>query len=94
MTDIILRTKTFEFYSSVASVEYDVICVTETWLCEDMDSWHLFDDRYLVYGKDRSLADSSRRDGGVLMAIKKCFSLHKLDVPGLDFEAISQIASK
>ncbi|GBO04204.1 hypothetical protein AVEN_217481-1 [Araneus ventricosus] len=33
-----LRTKTVEFYRSVASVEYDVICVTETWLCEDMDS--------------------------------------------------------
>ncbi|GBN76440.1 hypothetical protein AVEN_170549-1 [Araneus ventricosus] len=30
-----LRTKTVEFYSSV---EYDVICVTETWLCEDIDS--------------------------------------------------------
>ncbi|GBN30771.1 hypothetical protein AVEN_158640-1 [Araneus ventricosus] len=43
-----LRTKTVEFYSSEASVEYDVICVTETWLCEDIDSWHQFGDRYLV----------------------------------------------
>ncbi|GBN58499.1 putative RNA-directed DNA polymerase from transposon BS [Araneus ventricosus] len=84
-----LRTKTVEFFSSVASVEYDVICVTETWLCEDIDSWHLFDDRYLVYRKDRgSSSNSSRRGGGVLVAIKKCLSSRKLDVPGLDLEAI------
>ncbi|GBN48693.1 hypothetical protein AVEN_59982-1 [Araneus ventricosus] len=81
--------KTVEFFSSVASVEYDVICVTETWLCEDIDSWHLFDDRYLVYRKDRgSSSNSSRRGGGVLVAIKKCLSSRKLDVPGLDLEAI------
>ncbi|GBN72531.1 hypothetical protein AVEN_90091-1 [Araneus ventricosus] len=84
-----LRTKTVEFFSSVASVEYDVICVTETWLCEDIDSWHLFDDRYLVYRKDRgSSSNSSRRRGGVLVAIKKCLSSRKLDVPGLDLESI------
>ncbi|GBM28800.1 hypothetical protein AVEN_130507-1 [Araneus ventricosus] len=59
-------------------VKYDVIGVTETWHCEDMDSWHLFDDRYLVYRKDRgSSANSNRRGGGVLVAIKKCFSSPK-----------------
>ncbi|GBM80684.1 Transposon Tf2-8 polyprotein [Araneus ventricosus] len=84
-----LRTKTVEFYSSVAFVEYDVICVTKTWLCEVIDSRHLFDDRYLVYRKDRgSSSNSGRRGGGVLVAIKKCLSSRKLDVPGLDLEAI------
>ncbi|GBM66426.1 hypothetical protein AVEN_13018-1 [Araneus ventricosus] len=54
-----------------------------------MDSWYLFDDRYPVYRKDRgSSANSNRRGGGVLVAIKKCFSSRKLDVPGLDLEAI------
>ncbi|GBM70013.1 hypothetical protein AVEN_248831-1 [Araneus ventricosus] len=54
-----------------------------------MDSWHLFDDRYFVRRKDRgSSATSNRRGGGVLVAIKKCFYLPKLDVPGLDLEAI------
>ncbi|GBM79976.1 hypothetical protein AVEN_47448-1 [Araneus ventricosus] len=67
-----LRTKTVEFYSSV---EYEVICVTGSWLCEDINSWHLFAKRYLVYRKDRgSSANSSRRGGGVLVAIKKCLS--------------------
>ncbi|GBN82678.1 hypothetical protein AVEN_241781-1 [Araneus ventricosus] len=54
-----------------------------------MDSWNLFDDRYLVYRKDRgSSANSNRRGGGVLVAIKKCISSLKLEVPGLDLEAI------
>ncbi|GBN18809.1 hypothetical protein AVEN_167371-1 [Araneus ventricosus] len=54
-----------------------------------MDSWYLFEDRYLVYRKDRgSSANSSRRGCGVLVAIKKCISSRKLDVPGLDLEAI------
>ncbi|GBO25617.1 hypothetical protein AVEN_206052-1 [Araneus ventricosus] len=67
-----LRTKTVEFYSSAASVEHDVICVTESWLCEDIDSWHLYDEQYLVYRKDRgSSSNSSRGGGGVLVAIKK-----------------------
>ncbi|GBN40701.1 hypothetical protein AVEN_182432-1 [Araneus ventricosus] len=81
-----LRTKTVEFYSSVSSVEYDVICVTETWLCEDIDSWHLFDERYIVYRGSSS--NFSRPGGGVLVAIKKCLYSRKLDVPGLGLEAI------
>ncbi|GBN90942.1 hypothetical protein AVEN_141310-1 [Araneus ventricosus] len=78
--DFLYFIKTFVVYapkllSSVASVEYDAICVTEIWLCEVMDSWHLFDDRYLVYRKERgSSANSNRRGGGVLVAIKKCIS--------------------
>ncbi|GBM20906.1 hypothetical protein AVEN_253710-1 [Araneus ventricosus] len=85
----VMRAWVWAYYSSVASVEYDVIYVTETWLCEDIDSWYLFDDRYLVYRKDRgSSSNSSRRGGGVLVAIKKCLSPRKLDVPGLDLEAI------
>ncbi|GBM22882.1 putative RNA-directed DNA polymerase from transposon BS [Araneus ventricosus] len=48
----------------------------------------LFDERYLVYRKDRgSSSNSSRRGGGVLVAIKICLSSRKLDVPGLDLEA-------
>ncbi|GBN84537.1 hypothetical protein AVEN_110483-1 [Araneus ventricosus] len=43
----------------------------------------------LFYRKDRgSSANSNRRGGGVLVAINKCFSSRKLDVLGLDLEAI------
>ncbi|GBM23390.1 hypothetical protein AVEN_181451-1 [Araneus ventricosus] len=66
-----LRTKPL---SSIVPVEYDVICITETWLCEDIDSWYLFDERYLDYRKDRgSSSNSNRRRGDVLVAIKMSF---------------------
>ncbi|GBN28055.1 hypothetical protein AVEN_215598-1 [Araneus ventricosus] len=48
-----LRTKTSDFFRSVASDDQDVILITETWLCEDIDSLDLFDDRYLVFRRDR-----------------------------------------
>ncbi|GBN42060.1 putative RNA-directed DNA polymerase from transposon BS, partial [Araneus ventricosus] len=75
--------------SSVASDDQDVILITETWLCEDIDSLELFDDRYLVFRRDRgSSSDSCRRGGGVLIAVKKCFNPCILDLPGSDLEAV------
>ncbi|GBN90169.1 hypothetical protein AVEN_34287-1 [Araneus ventricosus] len=74
---------------SVASDDQDVILITETWLCEDIDSLELFDDRYLVFRRDRgSSTDSCRRGGGVLIAVKKCFNPCILDLPGSDLEAV------
>ncbi|GBM57525.1 hypothetical protein AVEN_97641-1 [Araneus ventricosus] len=84
-----LRTKTSDFYSSVASDDQDVLLITETWLCDEIDSLELFDDRYLVFRRDRgSSSDSCRRGGGVLIAVKKCFNPCILDLPGSDLEAV------
>ncbi|GBM95053.1 putative RNA-directed DNA polymerase from transposon BS [Araneus ventricosus] len=61
----------------------------KTWLCDDIDSLELFDDRYLVFRRDRgSSSDSCRRGGGVLIAVKKCFNPCILDLPGSDLEAV------
>ncbi|GBM93488.1 hypothetical protein AVEN_240941-1 [Araneus ventricosus] len=74
---------------SAASDDQDVILITETWLCEDIDSLELFDDRYLVFRRDRgSSLDSCRRGEGVLIAVKKCFNPCILDLPGSDLEAV------
>ncbi|GBL89413.1 hypothetical protein AVEN_225922-1 [Araneus ventricosus] len=74
---------------SVASDDQDVILITETWLCDDIDSLELFDDRYLVFRRDRgSSSDSCRRGEGVLIAVKKCFNPCILDLPGSDLEAV------
>ncbi|GBN79656.1 putative RNA-directed DNA polymerase from transposon BS [Araneus ventricosus] len=74
---------------SVASDDQDVILITETWLCDDIDSLELFDDRYLLFRRNRgSSSDSCRRGGGVLIAVKKCFNPCILDLPGSDLEAV------
>ncbi|GBN62678.1 hypothetical protein AVEN_90603-1 [Araneus ventricosus] len=79
----------FHIEVSVASDDQDVILITETWLCDDIDSLELFDDRYLVFRRDRgSSSDSCRRGGGVLIAVKKCFNPCILDLPGSDLEAV------
>ncbi|GBO41622.1 hypothetical protein AVEN_157236-1 [Araneus ventricosus] len=70
-----LRSKTVVFFSSVAFEDFDVICLTETWLCEQIDSSDLSDDLYLVFRKDRdSSTISCKRGGGVMVAIKKNIS--------------------
>ncbi|GBO37503.1 hypothetical protein AVEN_77012-1 [Araneus ventricosus] len=69
-----LRIKTADFFSSVTSDDQDLFFITETWLCDDIDSSERFDDRCLVYGRDRGFSSSSgRRGGGVLIAVKCVF---------------------
>ncbi|GBM21394.1 putative RNA-directed DNA polymerase from transposon BS [Araneus ventricosus] len=77
------------FFSSIASEEFDVICLTETCLCEQIDSPDLSDDRYLVSRKDRDSSTSScKRGGDVMVAIKKNASASQILVPLIDLECI------
>lgn len=70
-----LKSKITQFYLSLITADYDVICLTETWLNSDIHSHELFDDRYNVYRNDRNFDDDHRRDGGgSLIAVKKKFS--------------------
>lgn len=52
---------------------YDIVIFTETWLDCTVLSSELFDDRYIVYRRDResSCLQSGKRGGGVLIAVKK-----------------------
>lgn len=65
-----LRTKTSDFYLSSLSCEYDLICVTESWLKPHIDSSELICDNYNVFRRDRCQSNSSKKDGGgVLLAV-------------------------
>lgn len=84
-----LRTKTSDIYSSIASENFDIILLTETWLCSDIDSSDLFDNRYIIFRKDRNSATSSfKRGGGVVIAVKNCFEAFLIDVPDLELECL------
>jgi hypothetical protein len=85
-----LRTKLSDIFSSVfTSEDYDIIYLTETWLCSDIDSSVLFDNRYLVFRRDReSMSGTCKRGGGVLIAIKKCFSAAQIVVHELELECL------
>ena len=45
----------FKFKNAVLSNEYNVICVTETWLNDKIDTSELLDD-YTVYRSDRTMS--------------------------------------
>lgn len=48
-----LRTKSHEFLSNILDCDYDVVCVTESWLNDGFYSSEYFDSRYDVFRCDR-----------------------------------------
>jgi hypothetical protein len=67
-----LRTKVNNFYRAVCLNDYDVICVTESWLLNSISNCELFDSRYSVWRRDRNYSHTGQRyGGGVLLAVKR-----------------------
>lgn len=53
-----LRTKTHTFYENLVASNYDIICLTETWLNSSVFTSKLFGDQYTVYRKDQESSSS------------------------------------
>lgn len=76
-----LRTKTNTFYSNLCCTNYDVLVLTETWLNSSVLSSELFDDRYVVYRRDRETTGfhPNKDGGGVLIAVSTKISSKCID---------------
>ena len=74
------------FQSYVYSSDFDVICLTETWLSESVFDQEILPINYNIYRKDRH-----SRGGGVLIAIKDTFpvSVLSLNLPKNSPEVIA-----
>jgi hypothetical protein len=83
-----LRSKTHEFLNEINCSNYEVIILTETWLNDGILNEELFDDRYVVYRRDRSSTGfhGNKDGGGVLIAILK--SIHS--VRNFEFDSICE----
>lgn len=67
-----LRTKTTTFYRNLCINNFNIIALTETWLLDGIYNAELFDDRYMVWRRDRSYATTHQSmGGGVLIATSK-----------------------
>lgn len=67
-----LRTKTSTFFRNICLNSYDIVCLTETWLIEGINDSELFDDRYLVWRRDRDYVKTGQvMGGGVLIAVRR-----------------------
>jgi hypothetical protein len=69
-----LRTKTHDFLANVLTHDYDLICLTETWLNSNFYDNEIFDSRYNVFRRDRDYKETGQKlGGGVLIAVKCCW---------------------
>ena len=74
-----LKSKITEFYTNLLLSNFDFIALSETWLNESIFSRELFDNRYIVYRKDRDFIRTQKRDGGgVALAVKSSFSTERM----------------
>ena len=64
-----LNTKVGSFYSSASECQFEIICLTETWLSYGISSSELFSHSYNVLRCDRQFEPTGlSRGGGVLIA--------------------------
>lgn len=70
-----LRTKTKQVYLKTLSKEYDMICLTETWLHDGITDSELFCDSYQIFRLDRDLEKTNKETGGgILIALKNKYT--------------------
>jgi Reverse transcriptase (RNA-dependent DNA polymerase) len=73
-----LRSSTGSFSLNVLNNDYDIVCLTETWLSQNFNNSELFDSNYNVFRRDRDRPGSSV-GGGVLVATKCRLSAQRRD---------------
>lgn len=67
-----LRTKTKQFYRNILNSDYDIICISETWLLPGIYDAELFDSRYNVYRNDRDYDNLTvKMGGGTMIAVRR-----------------------
>ena len=63
-----------KFANAIATSNYDIICLSVTWLNETIASSELMLIEYNIYRSERQTAKDQILHGGVLMAVKQTFS--------------------
>ena len=58
------------FSNSISKSNYDLICLSKTWLTSEIPNSALFLPAYTIYQKDRVCENFRSKHGGVLIAIK------------------------
>ena len=75
-----IRGESSEFVCNVLVHDFDVIILTETWLCDSHFNAEYFDDRYTVLRQDRNLCKTGKsKGGGVSVSAFDHFNLQLLD---------------
>lgn len=97
-----LRSKTHTIYNSIAENDYDLICLSETWLAPDILDSEIVNYKYIVYRNDRNFdLTGATRGGGVLISVNSLFHTSLLDldfilalIPSINLVGIKLIISR
>lgn len=82
-----LNTKVENFYVQVTKCEYDIVCLTETWLSEKVQNSELFCNNYEIFRDDRQNA----KGGGVAIAIRRPLRSTMIDLDKYVSELVPEI---
>jgi Reverse transcriptase (RNA-dependent DNA polymerase) len=92
-----LNTKIELFYNSITAYDYEIICLSETWLSNKVSSSELFPNNFNVFRCDRDLdATGLKTGGGTLIAVQNNYNAIELDTLTLRnaFPTIDIVCSK
>ena len=71
----------FSFANAIAATNFDVICITESWLISDVPNSALFLQGYQIYRNLRQTTETHKtRHGGVVIAVRNTIKHQQLPV--------------
>ena len=68
----------------ILSNDYDIICLSETWLTENIPDNALFLPAHIITRCDRPTNSTKSKHGGVLIAVKQSLAFTKLEIHTTD----------
>jgi len=85
-----IRYKSKSLYLSILEHNYDIICITETWLTVHFKTEEYFPSSYIVHRRDRHLQkDTYAKGGGVIVAVSDKFLSVPITITDCDAEIIA-----
>ena len=76
-----IKSKVNDIFLGLTDLEFDVVCLSESWLDSSVDNNEFIPSNYQVYRIDRNFNRLGRqRGGGVLLILKNIFSVSRLDL--------------
>ena len=73
-----IKTKLKNFYNNSHTNDYNILCITETWLNDKIDDSKILNNNYSIFRNDRNLDITDKEEGGgVFVAIQKNMIFHR-----------------
>ena len=72
----------------------DILCLTETWLTDDISNERLFLKEFMIHRNDRKTDNHKTKHGGVLNAVKNSISNERVELKNTDEYVVVKIEPK